>query len=151
MKKKTTLVLLLSAAIFAACAKTGEPTTVADACQKNDGTLVAVEGFLLLPNFMNQEINPETELTIYELFLAAQPDGKSQSIKTSVFGTRSNKTNRIAELPPEGYTQKDLLIFTDTGETVGSFDRVRITGELSKNKIGNEKPCILKIEKIEKP
>ena len=147
MEKNLTLVLLLSAVIFAACAKTGEPSTVADVCRMDDGTLVAVEGFLLPPNFMNTLVSQKTGITTYELFLAAQPDGKSASIKTSVSGTRSNEVNRIAELPPEGYTQRDLRIFTDTGETVGSPDRVRITGEISKS----TNLCILKIYKIEKP
>ena len=147
MEKNLTLVLLLSAVIFAACAKTGEPSTVAAACQMDDGTLVAVEGFLLLPNFTNTLISPKTGITTYELFLAAQPDGKSASIKTSVSGTRGNEANHIAELPPDGYTQKDLRIFTDAGETVGSPDRVRITGEISKS----ANSCILKIYKIEKP
>lgn len=127
--KKPCLILLLSFFIFAACAKTGEPSTVADVCRMDDGTLVAVEGFLVLPNFMNTLVSQKTGITTYELFLAAQPDGKSQSIKTSVSGTRGNEANRIAELPPEGFTQKDLRIFTDTGETIGSLDRVRVTDE----------------------
>lgn len=144
--RKFCSVLFLSAVIFAACAKTGEPSIVADVCQMDDGTLVAVEGFLILPNFMNTLVSPKTGNTSYELFLAAQPDGKSPTVKTTVFGTRSNEPNRIAELPAEGYTQKDLRIFTDTGETIGSPDRVRVTGEISRN----TNSCILKIRKIEK-
>ena len=150
-----TAVLLGFAVFFAACANRSESATVDDACQKKDGTLVAVEGFLVLPELMNTAINPETDLTIYELTLAAEPDGKSAAIKTVVPGTRSRKTNRIAELPAEGYTQKDLRIFTDTGEIVGSLDRVRITGKLSKEQSKTEastngRQCVLKVEKIEK-
>ena len=154
-KLLTAALLVFSALFFAACAKESESATVDDACQRKDGTLVAVEGFLVLPELMNAAINPETELTIYELILAAEPDGKSAALKTSVFGTRSHKTNRIAELPAEGYTQKDLRIFTDTGEIVGSLDRVRITGKLSKAQSKTEaspngRQCVLKVEKIEK-
>ena len=155
VKKFLTAALLLSAVVFAACAGGSEPATPDDACQKNDGTLVAVEGFLVLPELMDAAINPETELTIYELILAAAPDGKSAALRTAVSGTRSRKTNRIAELPADGYTQKDLRIFTDTGEIIGSLDRVRITGKLTKTQskteaVPNGRGCVLKAEKIEK-
>jgi hypothetical protein len=155
VKKILSAALLSSAAAFAACAGGSESANVDDACQKKDGTIVAVEGFLVLPELMDAAINPETELTSYELILAAQPDGKSAALKTAVSGTRSRKTNRIAELPAEGYTQNDLRIFTDTGEVVGSLDRVRITGQLSKARskvesAPNGRGCVLKAEKIEK-
>lgn len=159
--KKTTLALLVFAVILSACENGSEQSNLADVCQKEDGTLVTVEGFLLLPNFMNIQINSKTEPATYELYFAAQPDGKSASVRTTVPGTRSNEANHIAELPPDGYTQSDLRIFTDSGEPVNSFERVRITGRLSKNKIrgaasfGNGasltgKSCVLTIEKIEK-
>jgi hypothetical protein len=155
VKKFLSAALLSSAAVFAACVGGSESTNVADACQKKDGTIVAVEGFLVLPELMDAAINPETEMTSYELMLAAQPDGKSAALKTAVSGTRSRKTNRIAELPAEGYTQNDLRIFTDAGEVVGSLDRVRITGKLSnaRSKVEsapNGRGCVLKAEKIEK-
>jgi len=155
VKKISTAALLLSAVIFAACAGGGESANVEDACQKKDGTLVAVEGFLVLPELMNAAINPETDLTSYELVLASEPVGKSAALRTAVAGTRSRKTNRIAELPAEGYTQKDLRIFTDTGEIIGSLDRVKVTGKLSKERskieaAPNGRGCVLKAEKIEK-
>lgn len=136
--------------------KRGEQSIIDDVCQKGDGTLVTVEGFLLLPNFMNILISPQTGNVTYELFLATQPDGKSSSVKTLALVTHTNEANRIAELPPDGYTQSDLQIFTDTGESVGSFERVRITGKLFKNTIRGAaslpgESCFLTIEKIEKP
>jgi hypothetical protein len=137
--------------LIASCSKKGELSTVADVCEMEDGTLVAVEGFLQLPNFLQAKTDPETEVTIYELFLAAQPDDQSPAVTTRISGTRGSRTNRIAELPVDGYTRRDLRIFTASGETVGSSDRVRVTGELWKQRSGAEQPCILKTETIEKP
>lgn len=137
--------------LIVSCSKKGEPATVADVCEMQDGTLVAVEGFLQLPNFLQAKTDPETEVTIYELFLAAQPDDQSPAVTTRIPGTRGSRTNRIAELPTDGYTRRDLRIFTASGETVGSSDRVRVTGELWKQRSGAEQPCILKTERIERP
>jgi hypothetical protein len=149
------LLVIACALYFTVCAPAGKRSTVGEACHLDEGTLVAVEGFLLLPNVMQTAINPENELTIYELELAAVPDDRSSVLRASVFGTRSNRTNRIAELSPLGYTQRDLQIFTDSGETVSSVDRLLVTGQLVKpdttGNTHNSQPCILKIEKIEKP
>lgn len=142
MGKKITLLKVLPIVFLIACANMGEPTTFAKVCQKDDGTLVAVEGFVILPNFMNTETNQK-----YELFLAAQPDGKGGRVKTFIPATKSGEPNRIAELPESGYTQKDLRIYTDAGAVVGSFDRVKVTGKVSRAADG----CRIEINKIENP
>jgi hypothetical protein len=142
--------LVLTNLLMCGCLRMGEQSTVADVCRMDDGTFVTVEGFLQLPNFLEASTDPKTEVAIYELFLAEQPDGTSASIKTLVSGTRSSMTNHIAELPSDGYTQRDLRIFTASGETVGSSDRVRISGKLQKERV-NRAPCILTTEKIERP
>lgn len=149
------LLVIAFAVLFTACAAAGEQSTIDDACRKGEGTIVAVEGFLLLPNVMRTAVNPETELTSYELYLAAEPDDRSSILRAAVLGTRSSRTNRIAELSPLGYTQRDLQIFTDSGEIVSSLDRLLITGQLMKDEPTeseppHSRPCILKIEKIEK-
>ncbi|HKP69295.1 MAG TPA: hypothetical protein VJV05_08425 [Pyrinomonadaceae bacterium] len=145
--------LILSVIAFVSfCSRPGERVAVADACQKDDGTLLLVEGFLRPPNVMRTNVNPQTELMTYQLVLVDGSDEKSPSIETAVFGTRSNRTNRIAELSPEGFTESDLRIITDSGEVVGSLDRLRITGKLSKDEKDQfGEPCILKIERIERP
>lgn len=149
MKALLTITITL---LFASCARTGDRVTIADLCNKDDGELVSVEGFLRLPSVMQTDVNTETELTTYELVLADGPGDKSPAVSTAVFGTRSNRTNRIAELSPHGFTQSDLQIFTETGEVAGALDRLRITGKLSKHeKRSQGPPCILNIERIEKP
>jgi hypothetical protein len=148
--RKIILGLLLAAALSFACTRSGASSTVADVCDMEDGSFVAVEGFLQLPNFLEAETNSRTQITMYELFLTDQPDGKSPTITTRITGTNENETNRIADLPVDGYTQRDLKIFTASGETVGATDRVRISGELQKGSVKGGKPCILKSEKIEK-
>ncbi len=107
----------------------------------------------MLPTFTQTTIDKKTEMTTYELSLAEGPDAEGAAIKTAVMGTRSNKTNRINELPSDGYTKRDLQIFTDAGETISSLERVRVTGEMLKSGNGEPiaKPCILKVEKIERP
>ena len=137
--------------IFAACSSTSERSTIADACQKDDGARLAVEGFLRPPVVMQTSVNPDTELMTYQMVLVDGSDEKSPSLRASVFGTRTNRTNRIAELSPEGFTNSDLQIFTDTGEIAGSLDRLTITGKVSKDHTERHGvPCILKIERIEK-
>src|SRR5688572_32822189 len=89
------IALLSSCLAIAGCSRTGEQSTVAEVCRIDDGTLVSVEGFLQLPNFLEANMDPETEAAIYELVLAEQPDSKSPSIKTRISGTRDNKPNRI--------------------------------------------------------
>lgn len=145
------MALLVSFVALSACYRVGERSTIAEVCRIDDGTFVSVEGFLRLPNFLESSTDPETEAAIYELFLAEQPDGKSPTIKISISVTRAQKPNGIAELPVDGYTERDLRIFTATGETVGSEDRVRISGRLRKVKIRAEQPCIVTTERIERP
>lgn len=138
--------------LFAACGRTADLVTIADLCHKDDGELVSVDGFLRLPSVMQADVNAETELMSYELVLADGPDENEPAVPTAVYGTRSNRTNRIAELSPNGFTQSDLQIFTNTGEVVGALERLRITGKLSKHeKRSQGPPCILKVERIEKP
>jgi hypothetical protein len=146
------LLIFTAAVLLAACERTGDRVTISDACNKDDGEIVSVEGFFLLPSVMQADVNPETELTTYELVLADGPNEKSPAISTAVFGTRSSRSNRIAELSPHGFTQRDLQIFTDTGEIAGSLDRLRVTGKLSKHETpAHGQPCVLKVERIEKP
>ena len=146
------LLIFTTAVLFAACGRTGERVKIADVCHKDDGELVSVEGFLLLPSVMQTAVNPETELTTYELVLADGPNQNGPAISTAVFGTRSSRSNRIAELSPHGFTQRDLQIFTNTGEIAGSMDRLRVTGKLSKHEtLSHGQPCVLKVERIERP
>jgi hypothetical protein len=114
-----------------------------------DGAFVTVEGFLRLPNFLVAEIDPETEAIIYELSLAAERDGKGPFVKTRILGTRVNRTNHIAELAADGYTERDLRIFTASGKTVGASDRIRVSGTLSKRKKENGTACAVMSEKVE--
>jgi hypothetical protein len=138
--------------LVAACVRSTDQVTIADACHKDDGELVLVEGFLLPPSVMQTDVDPETELTTYELVLADRPNDKSLGISTTVLGTRANRANRIAELSPEGFTQSDLQIYTDSGEVARSQDRLRITGRLSKHQEHQHgQPCMLRIERIQKP
>ncbi len=125
-----------------ACSNAGERATFENVCQKDEGTLVSVEGFVLLPNFMKAESDKK-----YELFLAAQPDGKGGRVKTFFPVTTSGEPNRVGELPENGYTQKDLQIYTDAGAKVGALDRVKITGKVSRA----ETVCHIETGKIEMP
>ena len=136
-----------------ACSGPVEPSTVDDVCSKRNGAVVAVDGYLFPPNFLgNTTVDTATGQMTYELSLVSDPDGKGSSVTTAIVSTPALKPNRIAELSPEGYTQKDVRIFTDAGETVGSLDRLRITGELSRAEDPRDgKPCRLRIEKIERP
>ena len=142
--------VLLAAAFSSGCTRSAASSAVADVCEMKHGSFVAVEGFLQLPNFLTAETNSHTGITMYELSLAAQSDGNSPVITTQITGTSENEANRIADLPVDGYTQRDLKVFTANGEAVGPNDRVRISGELQKERIKGGQPCILKSEKIEK-
>lgn len=147
MKKLLITTLVPVVAFFAACASSSEPSTFADVCQKENESLVSIEGYLMLPNFMNPATNHKDGVTSYQLFLALQPDGKGQSVLTSVAGTRSNEPNTIADLSPMGYTYRDFRIFTDRGSTVGATDRVKVTGKL----VRGTNNCQIVISKIEVP
>lgn len=147
MKKKSITALIASAVFLTACEKKGERASFADVCQKETGTLVSIEGYLVLPNFMNPATIQRNGAINYQLYLSLQQDGKGQSVLTSVAGTASNEPNRIADLPAMGYTYKDFRIFTDEGSTVGATDKVKITGELVKG----PNSCQIVVNKIEVP
>lgn len=153
MKKIFIVVAAFGGIGSAACSGTVQLSTVDDVCSKRNGDIVAVDGYLFPPNFLGTTtIDAATGQTTYELSLVSDRDGTGRSITTAIEGTQAAEANRIAELSPEGYTQKDVRIFTDAGETVGSLDRLRITGELSKVQDSREgNPCRLRIEKIERP
>lgn len=147
MKKRLLTALILSVVFSAACARSVEPTTFADVCQKENESLVSIEGYLILPNFMNPATGQEDGTTKYQLYLGLQPDGKGQSVLTSVAGTKSNEPNTIADLSPLGYTYRDFRIFTDQGSTVGAADKVKVTGQL----VRGTNSCQIVVNKIELP
>lgn len=139
--------MISSAVVIASCAGTGEPSTYADVCQKENYTLVSMEGYLILPNFVNPATGQKNGTINYQIYLSLQPDGKGQSVLTSVAGTKSSEPNKIADLSPMGYTYKDFRIFTDHGSTVGAADKVKITGMLVKT----ANSCQIAINRIEVP
>ena len=139
--------LISSGAFLTACAPSSQLATFADVCQKQNDSVVSIEGYLILPNFMNPATSQKDGTTHYQLYLALQPDGKGQSVLTSVAGTRSDEPNTIADLSPMGYTYKDFRIFTDQGSTVGAADKVKVTGKLARG----TNSCQILANKIELP
>lgn len=147
MKKRLMTALISSTTLLAGCAKSGEPVSFADVCLNENDAVVSIEGYLILPNYMSPATNQKDGTINYQLYLTLQPDGKGQTVLTSVAGTSSNEPNRIADLPSMGYTYKDFQIFTDQGSTVSAADKVRVTGKLVKN----TNSCQIRVEKIEAP
>jgi hypothetical protein len=148
MRKATPLILLLliiSAA--AACSRPAEPVAIGEVCQKPKDALVEVEGYLVLPNFMTTTTvyGRRENKKIYQLFLVSQPDATGPSLRAILAGTSTGERNRIRELPPTGYTFRDLQIYTDDGATVNAASRVKITGKVAPTADGK---CDVTVSKI---
>lgn len=141
--------LLIVSAVFA-CSRKVEPATIGDVCQKPKDMLVEVEGYLVLPNYMNTTTTygRRNNKKTYQLFLATQPDGKGTGIRSTVTGTDTNEPNSIRNLPPTGYTYKDLRIFTNKGIEVSPVTRLKATGTVKPTDSGK---CDLDISRIETP
>lgn len=149
MRNLSPLVLIIViACLLAACSTKGEPATIADVCGKPPGTVVEVEGYLVLPNFMKTltTYGRKTNKITYQLFLATQPDGKGIGVRSLVSGTDSNEPNSIRNLPPTGYTFKDLKIFNNRGTELSPTTRLKTTATV---KPGEGGKCDLDITKIE--
>lgn len=149
MRKLLPLIFLLLI-VSPACSSKGEPATIADVCQKPKDTLVEVEGYLVLPNFMTTTTTygRRSNKKTFQLFLATQPDGKGIGVRALVDGTETNEPNSIRNLPPTGYTFKDLRIFTSKGSEVSPTTRLKVTAAVKPTEGGK---CDLDIAKIETP
>jgi hypothetical protein len=149
LRRRTSLIFLIAAVCASfGCSTKGEPATVADVCGKPHGTRVEVEGYLVLPNFMTTKTiyGSRTNKKIYQLFLTAQPDGKGVGVRSVVSGTDANEPNSIRNLPPTGYTFKDLKIFNNRGAEVSPATRLKTTATV---RPGDDGRCDLEITKIE--
>lgn len=144
------ILLLLLVSLTFACSRKGEPSTIADVCRKPKDTLVEVEGYLVLPNFMTTTTTygQRSNKKSFQLFLATQPDGKGIGVRSLVTGTETNEPNSIRNLPPTGYTFKDLRIFTNKGAEVSPTTRLKVTATV---KPTDDDKCDLSISRIETP
>ena len=145
MRKRILLIFSLLAVAAASCSKPAEPVGVGDVCQKPKDTLVVVEGYLVLPNYMTTKTiyGKRDNKKTYELFLVSQPDAKGASVRTVVTG---GERNGIRELPATGYSFKDLQIYTNEGSTVGAGNRLKVTGTVT---AANDGKCDVVVTKIE--
>lgn len=148
MRKRILPIFLLLIVAMAACSKPAEPVGVGDVCLKPKDTLVEVQGYLVLPNYMTTRTiygKRENKKT-YELFLVSQPDAKGASVRAVVTGKTPGERNGIKDLPPTGYSFKDLQIYTNEGSTVGPGSRLKVTGTVTPT---NDGKCDLVVTKIE--
>ncbi|CAN5413690.1 hypothetical protein BH10ACI2_BH10ACI2_00720 [soil metagenome] len=136
--------LAVDAILAAGCNSVQKRVAMADVCQKDQGSIVSVEGYLRLPILNNEESRDEESQNTYTLLLVERPNGTGGFLTTSTRATVTNEPNRIRDLPVS-YTYNDFSVFTDTGQVASADDRVIVTGHVYRN----AKPCILKIDKIE--
>jgi hypothetical protein len=148
MRDKTLLAISFVIVFGFSCSKPAEPVGIGSVCQQPRGSLVATEGYLVLPNFMTTITNygKRENTKTYQLFLVDQPDAKGESVRTLVSGKKAGERNGIRELPPTGYSFKDLHIYTDDGSAVGPGVRLKVTGNVN---FGNDGKCDLVASKIE--
>lgn len=148
MRKRILLIFTLLIAAMAACSKPAEPVAVGDVCQRPKDTLVEVEGYLVLPNYMTTRttFGKRENRKTYELFLVSQPDAKGESVRTIITGKVPGDRNGIKDLPPAGYSFKDLHIYTNEGSTVGPGSRLKVTGTVTP---GDDGKCDVVVTKIQ--
>ena len=119
------LVPLLSAILMMACVTTtprpGELQAFSQACEKsNEGELIAVEGYLRLPDTFTP--GDSVELLLYrDLTFSGEPIGATIS-----FGEGPNQAERISS----SYQDSDLKIHLADGSPVPFGTKVRVSGSM---------------------
>ena len=149
---KLTFVLAVVSLSFtgvAGCGGNPVSVEIKDVCSQPEGTNVAVEGFLSLPNLMERISHRQGKSVSvsYTLFLMTKPDATGESVRALLWGSHEGQPNKIKPLP-EKYTWNDLLVYTDDGKTLGAGQVVKLTGKTQKNDKGG---CDINVRKIEKP
>ena len=134
------ILVVVLASLFFGCSKK-EPVDVSfsNICtESNSGEAVRIEGYFFLSD--------ETACHAGACTIGVSEDTSKKkwfSAKVEI----GQDQNQMAELK-EGYTEKDLLIKENKGKTIGTGDKVRLTGEMW---IMGDKVCRMDVDKIEHP
>lgn len=136
--------ILFAAMQFVACRQKSERTTFGEVCAKGNQARVELEGYLRLPGAPNAEMIPAPSFGY--LLLVEKSNGTGAFLYALVGKGNAREPNRMRELPAS-YTYADFHVFADDGAEILSDERVKVTGEVIKEK----NLCVLKIGKIETP
>lgn len=133
--------------LFAAsCGNQAAAVAVNEACKQTEKRAVKVEGYFRLPQSSEPPLTGENDSGSYMLLLVEKENGTGSFINVQVPFTGSKEPNRLDTLPAS-YTYNDLHINTDSGAQISSGDKVAVSGRVLKD----SKPCVVQVEKIEKP
>lgn len=139
------MVLLLSA-----CSKKAVPVQIKDVCAQPKGTKVEIQGYISLPKEIETiqlRRGQRIESVGLQLYLMTKADATGDAVMATFWVSDKSERNKIKPLG-EGYTWKDLLVYTDDGKTAGPGTVIKVTGETEPHeKVG----CRVNVSKIELP
>ena len=148
MKRIVVLGLMIGLTfVFVACSSE-PPVEVAhgDVCKlENDDKVVMTEGYFKLGLSMYcSDTSGQYRCGLDFVSARDVEDGFSVDV---VEGEGNNELSPL----PDSYTDADMKIQSDSGETVTQNDKVRITGDLSvsQDPVSNDMVCYMYVDKVE--
>lgn len=148
-RKVVVLILATVGLLSGGCA---EPIRVElrDVCSKPAGTVVTVEGYILMPEMM-ETIQQMSDGRIsgvgYQPLLTADTDAMRDAVKLTVWTTRNAEPNRMKELPSV-IDRREVLVYSRDGKELEANRILRLTGEITADSASG---CALDVKKIEEP
>ncbi len=144
MALRSLIAVSLGVLVFAACQSkpptVGEPMDFNAVCNGgNQGKRVAAEGYLRLPNVIDNKVY--TQLDLYKT-----KDFNTLPIGVAIdFGTQPNQV----ELAPKKYTDTDLKVHLANGQVAGFGTKVKVSGDVYVPSMAPGGTCALKNPLVE--
>ena len=104
------------------CSKKAAPLQIKDVCAQPKGTKVEIQGYISLPKEIETiqlRRGQRIEAVGLNLYLMTKADATGEAVMTTFWVSDKSEPNKIKPLG-EGYTWKDLLVYTNDGKTAGA-------------------------------
>lgn len=144
------LVFFFLILIVTNCSQKPKSVEIKDVCSQPFGTNVILQGYLSLPKMIDTiQLTKAGKITAvgYQIFLFAETETSDDSVKVTLWTTNKAEPNKIKAFS-NGYSWKDLLVYTNDGQEVKSRKTIKITGETTPDEKTN---CSVSVTKIEFP
>lgn len=127
-----------------------KPFEIRDVCAQPEGTNAILQGYPSLPKTIDTiQLTKGGKITAvgYQIFLMTKADASGDAVKVTLWTTNKAEPNKIRAFS-NGYSWKDLLVYTNNGKEISAGKMIKITGEIEPDE---KTGCAVSVTKIELP
>lgn len=147
---KTIKLLMITSVFLMFGCSSPKPFEIKDVCAQSEGTKAILQGYLSLPKTIDTiQLTKGGAITAvgYQLLLMTKAEAQGDAVKVTIWTSDKTEPNKIKPLPT-GYTQEDLIVYSDDGREIPAGKVIKISGETTPDpKTG----CAVNVRKIELP